>query len=92
MSFEENIKTWVSLDNEIRTLNNQLKILKEKRGICNKEILNWIDYKNLNNPIIKISDGRLKITDVSYQQPLTFKFIILFKSKVYYYTSNIEFI
>lgn len=77
MSFEDNIKTWVSIDNEIRLLNNQLKILKEKKGVCNKEIMIWIDNKNLNNPVIKINDGRLKIVDITHQQPLTFKFVYL---------------
>lgn len=75
MSFENNIRTWVHLDDDIKLLNEQINILKNKKKICNTEIINYLNQQNIINPTIKISDGKLKIINSQYHAPLTFKYL-----------------
>jgi len=75
MSLEENVKLWVALDNNIKQLNDQIKLLKNEKLSHNKNILQYISSNNLDNVTIKISNGKLKFADVNYPQPLTYKFL-----------------
>ena len=71
MTFEENIKNWVAIDNKIKELNEQLKEIREKRANISNDILGYIHENNLDNATIKISDGRLSFKETKQQQPLT---------------------
>lgn len=75
MSFENNIREWIKLDNEIKELNAQIKNLRVEKEEYNTQILTHIEENNLANAIIKIGDGKLKFVDTKYPQPLTYKFI-----------------
>lgn len=75
MNFEENIRTWVTIDNEIKSKNESIKKLREKKNNLNKEINSYIEKNSLNNSIIQISDGNLKYNNIKTSQPLTFRFI-----------------
>jgi len=75
MSLEQLVKTWVSLDNEIKTINENLRLLREKRNSSSDSVLTYIQEKRLENATIKISDGRLRFVSVKQQNPLSYKFI-----------------
>ena len=75
MSFENNIKTWITYDNEIKELNNKLKKLREQKNNLTNDIFNYANEKNIINKNIKINDGNLRFTTVKVTSPLTFKFI-----------------
>ena len=75
MSFESNIKQWVGYDNQIKDLNNKMKILRENKNNLSNDIFNYVKEKNINDSIIKISDGKLKFAAVKVQAPITFKFL-----------------
>ena len=75
MSLEENIKKWVILDNNIKDLNEKIKLLKNNKISYNKNIIQYISSNNLDNATIKINNGKLKFVDVKYSQPLTYKYI-----------------
>ena len=75
MTFEQNIKNWVSLDNQIKQLNEKVRILKEQRIETCEEINRTIEERNLQNAVVEISDGRLKFTTQKIAQPLTFKYV-----------------
>lgn len=75
MSFENNIKSWVTYDTEIKQLNDKLKGLREKRSNLTNDIFNYVNDKNINDSAVKISDGKLKFTTVKVCSPLTFKFV-----------------
>ena len=75
MVFEENIQSWVSLDNEIKKINEKIKALREQRNNISSDILSYIKENNLDNATVKISDGRLRFMQVKQQNPLTYKFI-----------------
>lgn len=75
MSFEQNIQQWVLIDNQIRTLNDKLKELREKKHNLTENINHHIEETNLTNATIKISDGQLKFVKIKETQPLTFKYL-----------------
>lgn len=75
MSFEEKIQQWVSLDNQIKTMNTKLTELREKRTEVNTQIHSYANKNNLQNATIQISDGKLRFTETKVSTPLTFKYL-----------------
>tara|TARA_Y100000992_G_C20966490_1_gene350643 strand:- start:159 stop:503 length:345 start_codon:yes stop_codon:yes gene_type:complete len=73
--FEDYIKRWVTTDNKLRTLNDEVKQIREKRNEISLNVMNHVENNNLNNATIKISDGILKFASVKQTSPLTLKFI-----------------
>ena len=75
MSFENQIKQWVQLDNEIKLLNDRTKDLREKRNTLEKNITTYAASNNLSSSTVQISDGRLKFSNTKVPEPLTFKYL-----------------
>jgi hypothetical protein len=75
MSFENEIKQWVQLDNQLKELNERTKVLREKRNTLEKNITTYAASNNLSNSTVQISDGRLKFTNTKVLEPLTFKYL-----------------
>jgi hypothetical protein len=75
MSFEQQIQQWVSLDNQMKQLNDKIKELREKKNNLNEDIFRHVETTNLSNSSIQISDGKLKFYQIKETQPLTFKYL-----------------
>ena len=75
MSFENQIQQWVSLDNQLKQLNEKTKDLREKRNTLEEKITNYASSNNLSNATIQIGDGKLKFAKTKVQEPLTFKYL-----------------
>ena len=75
MSFENQIQQWVSLDNQLKQLNEKVKELRDKRNNLEDNITTYASENNLSNATVKISDGRLKFTNLKIPEPLTFKYL-----------------
>ncbi len=75
MSFEQNIQKWVSLDNKIKILNDNLNQLREQRAELSKSLYSYAERNNLNNANIQISDGKLKFVTNKVSNPLSFKYV-----------------
>ena len=75
MSFEENIQKWVSLDNQLRSLHDKTKQLREDKNNIDNGIIKYVDTHNLQNSVVKITDGKLKFTMVKQTNPLTLKYV-----------------
>ena len=75
MSFENQIQRWVSIDNQLKQINEKAKELREKRNTLEQNITTYASSNNLSNSIIQISDGRLKFANTKIQEPLTFKYL-----------------
>jgi cell division septum initiation protein DivIVA len=75
MSFENQIQQWVSLDNQLKQLNEKVKDLRDKRNDLEENITSYASENNLSNATVKISDGRLKFANTKVQEPLTFKYL-----------------
>ena len=75
MSFETSIQSWVSLDNQIRTLSDRMKELRSKRNDIGDNIIAYVETNELNNAVVKISDGKLRFSVTRQTAPLTLKHI-----------------
>jgi TolA-binding protein len=75
MSFESQIQQWVSLDNQLKQLNEKVKDLRDKRNNLEENITSYASENNLSNATVKISDGKLKFTNTKVAEPLTFKYL-----------------
>lgn len=75
MSFEDNIKKWVLLDNQIEQINNQTKQLKEQKKNIETNILTYVDQNHLNNATAKITGGSLRFVETKQTAPITLKFL-----------------
>lgn len=74
-SFETNIKRWVSIDNKIKTINEELKGLREEKSSVNENISSYIETNNLEKATIQISDGKLRYVTSKTVQPISLKFL-----------------
>ena len=75
MSIEKNIKEWVILDNQQKKINEQIKLIRDKKNGLSTDIMNHFNEKNLSNPTINISDGKLSFTETKVANVLTYKFL-----------------
>ena len=74
--FEDKIRSWVKLDDELRKVQQHVRELREKRSAVAGSIHTYVNTNTqLKNASINISDGRLKIGETHSAQSLTFKFL-----------------
>jgi len=73
--FEQQVKRWVSLDNKIKELNEEVRRLRDERNETNDAIFTIVEDNKLHNAVIKISDGRLEFKKMKVQSPLSLKYI-----------------
>jgi len=74
-SFENQIQQWVSLDNQLKKLNEQTKELRDKRNTLYENISDYASENNISNSTIQISDGKLRFVNTKVPEPLTFKYL-----------------
>ena len=75
MSLEDSIKEWVRLDNKHSELNNELKQLRDKKNECSNDIINFFELKDIENPTINITGGKINFVDQKISNPLSYKFL-----------------
>jgi hypothetical protein len=75
MSLEENIKKWVSIDNQLKTLNEKTKELREMKNNTEELILEYVETKKMSNATVNISDGKLRFVSTKQTAPLTLKYV-----------------
>ena len=49
MSFEQQIQQWVTIDNQMKILNDRMKELRDKKGALSQYINEHIETSNLSN-------------------------------------------
>ena len=74
-NFENNVKNWVDLDNEISKINAHLKELKDQRSEINSVLQSHVESNNLENLVVKLGDGRIKFTKTKQTTPITLGFL-----------------
>lgn len=71
MVLESDIAEWVKMDNEQQECLRQLKRIREAKTSLQVDIERGIQMRGLDNPIVKISDGRLAFVERKVTQGLT---------------------
>ncbi len=73
--FEDKVRSWVKLDDELRRTQDHARELRERRNDIASDIHTYVNNNDLRNATINISDGRLKFVQTQTLQSLTFKFL-----------------
>lgn len=73
--FQKNIQNWVTIDNKIKALQQQVKTFRNEKSDLTNNIFTYAESNNLENAVIKISDGKLKFHNCKNNSPLTFKLL-----------------
>ena len=75
MSFEQQLQQWVTIDNQMKVLNDRMKELRDKKNTLSQSINTHVENSNLINTSVKLSDGQLRFMNIKETQPLTFKYL-----------------
>ena len=76
MNLENNIKQWVTLDNQQKKMNEEIKIIRDKKNSLTNDIISTFKERNINSPIINISDGKLSLIETQHANVISFKFLL----------------
>lgn len=74
-SFTENVKMWVTLDNQLKKANSVSKQLRESKSEVEDTLLEYVVENNMADATINISDGSLKFVTQQTTAPLTLKYV-----------------
>lgn len=75
MNFENQIQQWISIDNQMKILNEKIKDLRDKKNELSTNLTTYANNNNLSNSIIKIGDGKLKFINTKQTEPITLKYL-----------------
>lgn len=75
MNFEQHIQQWVTIDNQMKILNDKMKELRDKKNTISEQINTHIETSKLSNATVNLTDGQLKFVKVKEIQQLTFKYL-----------------
>ena len=75
MSFDDNIRNWVAIDNKIKSLNEQLRDLRNERTDICIDLHDYAKENNLDKHVIQITDGKLKFSNNKLTAPITLKYL-----------------
>ena len=73
--FQEHVKKWVSLDTQLKLLNEKTKEIRNERNELTDSIIEFVEDNNLSSSTIKISDGKLKFAQNRQTAPITLGFL-----------------
>ena len=73
--FVDDIKLWVENDNKINLLNQKMKDLRDEKTSLHNKIISYMQSNNLDNTIINITGGKIKLSDQMVSTPLTYKYL-----------------
>jgi hypothetical protein len=57
--FVKNINDWIVLDDTIKKINSNLKEIRYKKNVLEKEIITFASSNNLNNKVLNINETKL---------------------------------
>jgi hypothetical protein len=75
MEFQEDIKQWVSKDNQIRAHSERIKGLRQDKNTLTGRIFEYAEENNLHHAVVQITDGKLKFHNTKVTAPLTFRLV-----------------
>jgi len=73
--FVESVQKWVSIDTQIKAINEKVKKARELKSQLIGNIYQYVEKNALTNTRIEISDGDLKFYEKRDYQPITFGYV-----------------
>jgi hypothetical protein len=86
--FEESVKKWVMLDNQIKQAQDVSKTWKEERDKIGEFMTVYMKKEKLEQSVINLSDGKLKLAQRTYSTPMSKDYMI--KRLTLYFKGNPE--
>lgn len=74
IDFKEDVKTWIKLDDDIKTLNDAIKERKEKKKEITPKLLEFMEKHDIND--LNTNDGHLKFQKSLRSKPLSKKYLL----------------
>lgn len=71
----EKIQKWVTLDSQLKIVNEKTKQMRELKSQLNNQICNYMNAHNMSRNTITISDGELKLHEKKEYSTVTFAYI-----------------
>ena len=73
--FKENIKSWVQIDTQLKSVQDRIKPIREKKNSLTKEIAEYVQKNQLQKKRIDINDGSLGFYNKKEYSALTYGYI-----------------
>jgi septal ring factor EnvC (AmiA/AmiB activator) len=70
----ETVKTWITIDNQIKQLNQKLKQLREEKNSANGEMIRIMRDNNID--VFDIKDGQIQYKQETKKKPLNQKVLL----------------
>jgi len=90
--FAENIKKWVVIDTQLKTIHEKTKQAREMKNNIQESIHTYMEKNNLLDKKIGISDGELRFVEKKEQTPLSFGYIERCLGQIIPEKSQVDFI
>lgn len=73
--FNDNVKKWLIVDNQIKKLNETAKMLRNNKSDLTHSICGYLETNNITDKSIKVANTQLKYCNRKDYSPLTFDYI-----------------
>ena len=74
IEFKSNVKEWLTLDDDIQTLQKALKERKTRKNQITPNVLDFMNRFKIND--LNTQEGKIKFTKSTYTKPLNKQFLI----------------
>lgn len=74
IEFKSNVKEWLTLDDDIQTLQKALKERKARKNQITPNVLDFMNRFKIND--LNTQEGKIKFTKSTYTKPLNKQFLI----------------
>lgn len=82
----QSIRNWVKIDNEIRSLNSEVKSRKKEQKTISQSLMNVMKTNNIDE--FELNDGKITYNKKNVKKPITKKALVSILSK--YYDGNLQ--
>lgn len=90
--FIDDIKKWVTLDTQLKLINEKMKSIRNTKTELNSSICNYIKANNLTTNKITLADGELSMYEKKEYNQLTYAYIEKTLAEIIPDKSNLEYI
>jgi hypothetical protein len=75
MSFDNQLKDWISIDNQIKLLNDKIKNLRLVQKENDTALLSYALKNNMSNTTIQVNGAKVKFADTKVKEALTLAYL-----------------
>lgn len=73
--FQQQMKQWVLIDNQLKEWNAKIKTLREKRHFIEQNVTAYANSNHLDQKMFQLGETKLKITNAKVPEPITFRYL-----------------